>query len=95
MLRRLCRTSISPDSCVRQSEGFITRRGGAASIAAKFVPRVSVVAPPLALIAVAALAYVAWRTWRRRMFLRAVAMSRIDAAELKALFEGGHDLRRD
>ena len=49
----------------------------------------------LALIAVAALAYVAWRTWRRRMFLRAVAMSRIDAAELKALFEGGHDLRRD
>ena len=48
VLRLLCRISISPDSCVRQSETFIQRWGGRSLIAAKFVPGVSVVAPPLA-----------------------------------------------
>ena len=146
VLRLLCRISISPDSCVRQSESFITRWGGASLVAAKFVPGVSVVAPPMAgalgmsahaflgwetlaaaiwagvLMAVgvafsaqiqqvldllsalgvaaleglafaagAYLAYLAWRTWRRRMFLRAVAMSRIDVADLRALLDGGHE----
>ena len=48
VLRLLCRVSLSPDSCVRQSEDFLTRWGGASLIAAKFVPGISVVAPPMA-----------------------------------------------
>lgn len=48
VLRLLCRISMSPDSCVRQSEAFLTRWGGASLIAAKFVPGISVVAPPMA-----------------------------------------------
>ena len=143
VLKLLCRISISPDSCVSQSESFITRWGGASLIAAKFVPGVSVVAPPMAgalgmsvlafvgwevlaaaiwaallmtvgmvfsaqiqrvldlfatmgvaalvVLAVAIAAYLAWRTWRRRLFLRAVAMSRIGVADLWALLDGGFD----
>jgi len=44
----LCRISMSPDSCVRQSESLITRWGASSLIAAKFVPGVSVVAAPMA-----------------------------------------------
>ena len=118
VLRLLCRISISPDSCVRQGESIITRWGGASLIAAKFVPGVSVVAPPMAgalgmvfsaqiqqvldllsamgvaaleALAVVLVLYLAWRTWRRHVFLRALAMARIDVAELWALLEGGCD----
>lgn len=48
VLALLCRISISPDSCVRQSEAFIVRWGGSSLVAAKFVPGVSTVAPPMA-----------------------------------------------
>lgn len=48
ILRLLCRISISPDSCVTQSETFIARWRGASLLAAKFLPGVSVVAPPMA-----------------------------------------------
>lgn len=48
VLRLLCRISLSPDSCVRQSEALITRWGGMSLVAAKFVPGVSVVAAPMA-----------------------------------------------
>jgi membrane protein DedA with SNARE-associated domain/rhodanese-related sulfurtransferase len=48
VLGLLCRVSLSPDSCVRQSENLIARWGGSALIAAKFVPGVSVVAAPMA-----------------------------------------------
>ena len=47
-MRLLCRISLSPDSCVRRSESLITRWGGLSLLAAKFVPGVSVVAPPMA-----------------------------------------------
>lgn len=47
-MRLLCKISISPDSCVRSSESLITRWGGMSLVAAKFVPGVSVVAPPMA-----------------------------------------------
>jgi len=47
VLKLLCRISMSPDSCVRQSEAFIGRWGGSSLLAAKFVPGVSVVAPPM------------------------------------------------
>ena len=152
VLRLLCRISMSPDSCVRQSEAFILRWGGSSLIAAKFVPGVSVVAPPMAgalgmsltafvgfetlaaaiwaslflgigwtfadqiqqvmdllsalgavaLIALAAIvaAYLALRYWRRRLFLKGVAMPRIDVSELRALIDGGNpplivDVRSD
>ena len=155
VLKLLCRISISPDSCVRQSETFITRWGGASLIVAKFVPGVSVVAPPmagalgmsaltflgwemlaaaiwagvlmamgavfsaqiqqvldllsslgvaaleaLAVVVFAYLVYLGWRTWRRRVFLRALAMARIEVADLRALLDGGHapvilDVRSD
>lgn len=47
-MRLLCRVSLSPSSCVQRSESLITRWGGLSLLAAKFVPGVSVVAPPMA-----------------------------------------------
>ena len=58
IMRLLCRISLSPDSCVRQSEALIVRWGGVSLVAAKFVPGVSVVAAPMA----GALA-MPWRTF--------------------------------
>lgn len=48
VLRLLCRISLSPDSCVRQSEDLFGRWGGLSLVAAKFVPGVSVIAAPMA-----------------------------------------------
>ncbi len=48
VLRLLCRISLEPDSCVRQTENLFTRRGSAALLLAKFIPGLSTVAPPLA-----------------------------------------------
>ena len=48
VLRLLCRVSLSPDTCVQQSEGMFERWAGWSLIAAKFVPGVSVVAAPMA-----------------------------------------------
>ncbi|HEY3074284.1 MAG TPA: DedA family protein/thiosulfate sulfurtransferase GlpE [Burkholderiales bacterium] len=44
----LCRVSLSPDSCVRQSEYHFERWGKAALVISKFVPGLSTVTPPLA-----------------------------------------------
>lgn len=48
VMRLLCRISLSPDSCVRQSESLIARWGGSSLVAAKFLPGISVVAAPMA-----------------------------------------------
>lgn len=48
VLGLLCRISLSPDSCVRQSEGLFGRWGGMSLLAAKFVPGVSLLAAPMA-----------------------------------------------
>src|SRR5437868_794955 len=48
VLRLLCRASLSPDSCVRQSEYHFERWGKAVLIVSKFVPGLSAVTPPLA-----------------------------------------------
>lgn len=48
VLKLLCRISLSPDSCVRQSESMIARWGGSSLLAAKFLPGISVVAAPMA-----------------------------------------------
>jgi len=47
MMRTLCRISLSPDSCVRSSEVQFERWGGRMLVVAKFVPGLSMVAPPL------------------------------------------------
>lgn len=48
VLKTLCRVSLSPDSCVRQTESFFERWGMPSLLVAKFVPGFSTVAPPLA-----------------------------------------------
>jgi membrane protein DedA with SNARE-associated domain/rhodanese-related sulfurtransferase len=48
VLKTLCRVSLSPDSCVRQTESTFERRGAATLLIAKFVPGLSTVAPPVA-----------------------------------------------
>jgi membrane protein DedA with SNARE-associated domain/rhodanese-related sulfurtransferase len=48
VLKLLCRMTLSPDSCVRTTETAFERHGVASLVAAKFVPGLSRVAPPLA-----------------------------------------------
>jgi len=47
VMRTLCRISLSPDSCVKQSELRFQRWRGRVLLVAKFVPGLSTVAPPL------------------------------------------------
>ncbi|HET6433351.1 DedA family protein/thiosulfate sulfurtransferase GlpE [Dyella sp.] len=47
VMRTLCRISLSPDSCVKQSELRFQRWRGGMLVIAKFVPGLSTVAPPL------------------------------------------------
>ncbi len=48
ILKTLCKVSLSPDSCVRQTEGLFDTYGLTSLLFAKFVPGYSTVAPPLA-----------------------------------------------
>ncbi len=48
VMKLLCRISLSPDTCVRQSEGILSKWGGSSLVAAKFLPGISVVAAPMA-----------------------------------------------
>lgn len=48
ILRTLCRISIEPDSCVKQTESIFSRWGPPSLIFAKYVPGFATVAPPLA-----------------------------------------------
>ena len=48
VLKFMCRISLSPDSCVRQTETYFVRYGAAALLIAKFVPGLARVGPPLA-----------------------------------------------
>ena len=48
VLKFMCRISLSPDSCVRQTEAFFERYGVGALVVAKFVPGLARVGPPLA-----------------------------------------------
>ena len=47
VMRTICRISLSPDSCVKQSELRFQRWRGRVLLIAKFVPGLSTVAPPL------------------------------------------------
>ena len=48
VLRLLCRISLEPDSCVRQTENALVRYGLRAMLMAKFVPGLNAVAAPMA-----------------------------------------------
>ena len=48
MLNLLCRISLEPDSCVRRTQDVFTRYGMRGVVAAKFIPGLSTLAPPLA-----------------------------------------------
>ncbi len=48
VLKTVCRISVEPDSCVKQTENIFTRWGPASLVFAKYVPGFSTVAPPLA-----------------------------------------------
>ena len=48
VLKFLCRVSLSPDTCVRQTEGIFERYGFFSVVVSKFVPGFSTVAPPIA-----------------------------------------------
>jgi membrane protein DedA with SNARE-associated domain/rhodanese-related sulfurtransferase len=48
VLRLLCRVSISPDTCVARTEGTFGRWGWSALVIGRFLPGVTLVAPPLA-----------------------------------------------
>lgn len=48
VLKTLCRVSLSPDSCVRQTASAFERWGMPSLLVAKFIPGFSTVAPPLA-----------------------------------------------
>ncbi|MBS0365228.1 MAG: DedA family protein/thiosulfate sulfurtransferase GlpE [Proteobacteria bacterium] len=44
----LCRVSLTPDACVSQAQHTFSRWGSSALVFAKFIPGLSMVAPPLA-----------------------------------------------
>ena len=48
VLKRLCRLSIEPDSCVRRGEDTFARRGASALLIAKFIPGLNSIGQPLA-----------------------------------------------
>jgi membrane protein DedA with SNARE-associated domain len=50
VLRLICRVSLEPDSCVRQTETAFLRYGSRSLLIAKFVPGLSAVSAPMAAI---------------------------------------------
>lgn len=48
ILKTICQISLSPDSCVRQTETAFERWGMPSLLVAKFIPGFSMVAPPIA-----------------------------------------------
>lgn len=48
VMRILCKLSLEPTTCVRQTQDSFTRRGGVTLMVAKFVPGLATLAPPVA-----------------------------------------------
>jgi membrane protein DedA with SNARE-associated domain/rhodanese-related sulfurtransferase len=48
ILRRLCKLSLEPNTCVRRTQDSVGRRGAAMLLFAKFVPGLALLAPPIA-----------------------------------------------
>ncbi len=47
-LKTLCQLSLEPDSCLQRAESVFTRHGAPSMLAAKFVPGLTTIVPPLA-----------------------------------------------
>lgn len=48
VLSLLCRIAMEPEACVRQTETFFRQHGAPSLVAAKFIPGLSTITPPLA-----------------------------------------------
>jgi membrane protein DedA with SNARE-associated domain/rhodanese-related sulfurtransferase len=48
ILKLVCKVTLSPDSCVRQTESAFDRRGPSMLVVSRFLPGIETVAPPLA-----------------------------------------------
>jgi len=48
VLKQLCRLSVEPGSCLRRAKAFFSRYGVRSMLAAKFVPGLTTIVPPLA-----------------------------------------------
>jgi len=48
ILRRLCKLSLEPNTCVRRTQDSMGRRGAVMLLFAKFVPGLAILAPPIA-----------------------------------------------
>ncbi len=90
VLATLCRISISPDSCVRQNEASFARRGVLTLLIAKFVPGLSILAPPLAgALGMPARRFLAWNLAGSALWAgAAIAAGRIFHAQIDALLQG-------
>jgi membrane protein DedA with SNARE-associated domain/rhodanese-related sulfurtransferase len=87
VLAALCRISISPDSCVRQNEVSFARRGVLTLLIAKFVPGLSMLAPPLAgALGMTATRFFIWNLLGSALWAAAgLAVGRVFHAQIDAL----------
>ncbi|MFG6433415.1 VTT domain-containing protein [Pelomonas parva] len=87
VLAALCRVSISPDSCVRQNEISFARRGALTLLIAKFVPGLSMLAPPLAgALGMTAGRFLTWNLLGSALWAAAgLAAGRVFHAQIDAL----------
>lgn len=144
VIRFVCRISLEPDSCVRDTENQFARGGARSLVVCKFIPGIETVAPPLAgllgmrrsrflvfdalgailwssvflglgylfrnqvdrigrfaeqlggwlfaILSVLLAAYLGWKLFRRRRFLRELRIARITPEELRAKLEAGEDI---
>lgn len=87
VLAALCRISISPDSCVRQNEVSFARHGVLTLLSAKFVPGLSMLAPPLAgALGMGTGRFLAWNLLGSALWAAAgLAAGRVFHAQIDAL----------
>ncbi|HEY9108536.1 MAG TPA: VTT domain-containing protein [Roseateles sp.] len=87
VLNALCVVSISPDTCVRQNEISFARRGALTLLIAKFVPGLSMLAPPLAgALGMTAGRFIMWNLLGAALWAAAgLAAGRVFHAQIDAL----------
>ena len=90
VLNALCVVSISPDTCVRQNEISFARRGALTLLIAKFVPGLSMLAPPLAgALGMTAGRFATWNLLGSALWAAAgLAAGRVFHAQIDALLRG-------
>lgn len=90
VLHALCVVSISPDTCVRQNEISFARRGALTLLIAKFVPGLSMLAPPLAgALGMTAGRFLSWNLLGSALWAAAgLVAGRVFHAQIDALLSG-------